>query len=855
MPENNKSRKTVDEFAGFFFGVFLLLIAIVSVRAATVTNLKDTLTMIRVSAPANHLISFAIANGVAEGQTISITWPVEFNTVGLNENDVDITDDGTQLTTAPDCSGIEQASVVWTGNVLTVLICPGDGGSIALGSTVGVSVGTNAINSGIGVGQVENPGAAGGYTIIINGSSGNAGATVVPIVADDSINVTAGVTGGPITGGSGRMMGPVISDLFIDQITTSTARVSWKTDIASNNYVLYGLTTDYGAIRGSEGLAFDHSVTLMGLIPGYIYNIQARSMDAFGLVGSSANKTFSTLDGNDKNPPRITDIWVEYVTGNEMKLIWETDKPTYGQVEYGRTTGYGSIVEDSRIIADHDATLGNLEPKTLYHYRVISIDENGNRFVSEDYTFNTFDTVAPEILNIHFENQSAYSFDIVWTTDKQTTGGIKYGESQGYENGEIIEAIGYSIEHRVSLEKLKSNTLYHFKIFQIDKYGNIKESDDTTVVTLADLTPPRNAQEFKATPGDKNILLSWQNPPEDDFQKIIVRRKVGEFPRSTSDGINVYDGTGELIVDSKVINDTTYYYRIFSIDKTGNISSGAIARATPTTELALKHDDPIISDTAPLDSIAFASSKILFTIDGVPFKTKGNIMRVLVNGRIHIEPPPDFYEITIKNIFVRVNSDTYILVADKNGSYYTDIVAPSEAGNTLGAVLIKYVDGSSQYSKWMFKIEQPGKVFEMENDSKNPVSGASVSLYEGGGLWNGTKYGQPNPQTTDDNGSFRFTVPKNYYNLVINKPNYRKTISKTTELEGPITDSYRLQRPLIQSPSIQNVQKGLKLAINSIFIFVARNILVLIGLIIAIFIFLIIFSLRKRKNILSTSKY
>ena len=78
-------------------------------------------------------------------------------------------------------------------------------------------------------------------------------------------------------------------------------------------------------------------------------------------------------------------------TENSTVINWELSKNATGQIEYGITNDYGSFSakEESFIYNQHIQTLSNLESDTIYHYRVISADENGNHIISEDQTFKT----------------------------------------------------------------------------------------------------------------------------------------------------------------------------------------------------------------------------------------------------------------------------------------------------------------------------------------------------------------------------------------------------------------------------------------------------------------------------------
>ena len=105
-------------------GLILVLIGLYDliplVKAGAISSYKDTLTDSRPSTAANHTIQFTVASAVHEGDTITLTFDSGFDTSTIVEDDVDITDDGVDLTTAADCTGTEKASAAMSSDVLTL---------------------------------------------------------------------------------------------------------------------------------------------------------------------------------------------------------------------------------------------------------------------------------------------------------------------------------------------------------------------------------------------------------------------------------------------------------------------------------------------------------------------------------------------------------------------------------------------------------------------------------------------------------------------------------------------------------------------------------------------------------------
>ena len=154
------------------------------VEAATVTSVYDRPSSLKTSTGSNHLVVFTTPGGVAEGETLTLTFPSGFTTSSVVEDDVDVADDGVDLSTAADCSGSEAVSVVMASSVLTLTWCSGDGGAVAAASEVTIEVGANATASGSGSNQVTNPSSIGTYYLALAGTFGDSGTVPVPVVSE-----------------------------------------------------------------------------------------------------------------------------------------------------------------------------------------------------------------------------------------------------------------------------------------------------------------------------------------------------------------------------------------------------------------------------------------------------------------------------------------------------------------------------------------------------------------------------------------------------------------------------------------------------------------------------------------------
>ena len=107
--------------------------------------------------------------------------------------------------------------------------------------------------------------------------------------------------------GTGSTSAPVISGVSVSSITTTSATVSWTTDVGSTSQVEYGATTAYGSLTTlASSLTTSHAQNLTGLTVGTVYHYRVHSKNASGNEAISGDAVFSTNASSDTTPPTIS---------------------------------------------------------------------------------------------------------------------------------------------------------------------------------------------------------------------------------------------------------------------------------------------------------------------------------------------------------------------------------------------------------------------------------------------------------------------------------------------------------------------------------------------------------------------
>ncbi len=95
---------------------------------------------------------------------------------------------------------------------------------------------------------------------------------------------------------------------------------------------------------------------------------------------------------NDTTAPDISNVQIETVDDSSVTVTWETDEEADSLINYGLQEDYGIVRVPVPDKTTHSITLDNLDPGRVYHFRVVSADEEGNQGISADYKVQTTGT-------------------------------------------------------------------------------------------------------------------------------------------------------------------------------------------------------------------------------------------------------------------------------------------------------------------------------------------------------------------------------------------------------------------------------------------------------------------------------
>lgn len=189
--------------------------------------------------------------------------------------------------------------------------------------------------------------------------------------------------------GPGR---PVLSALVVGDITATSARVSFTTDVPATTALKLGLSEE--ALEGanlqpvSEVLATEHETTL-SLSGNTAYFAVAVAFNDDGLSTESEVVRFTTPAENAA--PVVSDLVVSEVAEDRATVSWTTDEPATTQVSVTDFDLIDAAVPDppGPPTTTHRVVLEGLSCNTTYTFDAVSADAEGLETRTDVATFTT----------------------------------------------------------------------------------------------------------------------------------------------------------------------------------------------------------------------------------------------------------------------------------------------------------------------------------------------------------------------------------------------------------------------------------------------------------------------------------
>jgi phosphodiesterase/alkaline phosphatase D-like protein len=383
--------------------------------------------------------------------------------------------------------------------------------------------------------------------------------------------------------------------------TSATLHGSWTGNGEDTTcHFEWGYSDAYGnstpaVDEGSETGTQNASVSLTGLSPVTTFHYRIVCSNVTGpAVGNDQSLTTKALPAVAIRPPSgysTTGVTLRGTVGPQ------SGGPTTYHFEYGTTSAYGTSTAESAPVGSGNETypaeakLEDLQPGTVYHYRLVATSPAGVK-QSGDQTLTTV-PLLPELGTTAAADVTPAAAILTATVNPgfgATVVVFEYGPGVGYGSRtlptEPTPADGS--EHSLSTEVngLAPGTTYHFRAVAINFNGSIQGPDQTFTTPDAPTLAGVTAGNVTQTSAD----LSGTVQP--GFSPTTYRFEWGAAPDS-----GVSTPAGNLGADNLahpvgasltgLVPGTTYHYRLIATNEIGTTESADLTFTTASPHAAV----------------------------------------------------------------------------------------------------------------------------------------------------------------------------------------------------------------------------------------------------------------------------
>lgn len=237
---------------------------------------------------------------------------------------------------------------------------------------------------------------------------------------------------------------------------------------------------------------------------------------------------------DDANAPhRIFNVQVADVASTSARITWNTYRSVVCNIEYGTTMSYGSLYREERPSEQHAVILTELEPETVYHFRVQYIDEEAISHYSYDFPFRTEIADRPQPpAEVSLRPLTALGVvEVEWKAAAAGTSqnGYNVYRSVNEEEWQRINDVSLGENDDVYADiDAESGTFCRYAVTTVNAFG--AESEKTISETVF-------------VPGviERDVTITLANSPVEVYSDLII---------TTGVNLSVEAGTEFLLADS-----------------------------------------------------------------------------------------------------------------------------------------------------------------------------------------------------------------------------------------------------------------------------------------------------------------
>ncbi len=369
---------------------------------------------------------------------------------------------------------------------------------------------------------------------------------------------------------------PVPKNLTANPADTQVT-LSWTASNSAEEYRIYRASTPDGTLaRIAEGTTITETNYIdTGLTNDTTYRYTVR---AFNSIGESTDSTEVTATpvASTVVPPAPANLTAT-AGDTEISLSWDA---VPGATEYRifraatATDPLARIAENDTIIVTTYTDTG-LTNGTTYRYTVRAVNNIGEGIDSSEATAAPALAAPAAPTNLSATATASGQVTLTWDATDNTA------EYQVFRadtaDGDLVRIADTTTitDPTYTDTGLANDTAYRYTVRAANAAGASPASSEASVTTLALPAAPAN---FSATPGDTQVLLSWDAVTgATEYRIYRAATANGALTRVTTNS----DITGTTYTDTGLTNGTAYRYTVRAVDSVGESIDSNEVSATP----------------------------------------------------------------------------------------------------------------------------------------------------------------------------------------------------------------------------------------------------------------------------------
>jgi len=213
-----------------------------------------------------------------------------------------------------------------------------------------------------------------------------------------------------------------------------------------------------------------------------------------------------------------------------------------------------------------------------YSITATARDAAGNTTTSSGVAV-TVTNNGPAISAVSASSITATSATIAWTTNQASDTQVDYGTTTAYGTSTTLNATMVT-SHSQGLTGLTAGTLYHYRVKSRNASNQITNSSDFTFSTIG---PPAISAITISNVTGTSVQVNWSTNQASDSQV--------EYGTTTAYGstttLNSSMVTSHVVTVSGLVMNTTYHFRVRSMNAQSLVSTSADGTFLPTTPPAI----------------------------------------------------------------------------------------------------------------------------------------------------------------------------------------------------------------------------------------------------------------------------